>query len=195
MNQKWFDLNLKKMRTNLINYGKMFSKYPKDPYIRNHFYKLQREYNITRKQTYREYKKSLLNQLEILHSDNPKLYWNLINELKESKSCDENSSAVDSSAWVSHFRNLSEIDDKFTERLNELKQKLSKLENSTNFNELDFPIKESEISRTLAKLKLNKSTGLDNISTNMLKNGQSILIPSLKRMFNVCISSGRYPKI
>jgi hypothetical protein len=50
------------------------------------------------------------------------------------------SSAVDSSAWVSHFRNLSEIDDKFTERLNELKQKLSKLENSTNFNELDFPI-------------------------------------------------------
>ena len=173
----------------------MFSKYPKDPYIRNHFYKLQREYNITRKQTYREYKKSLLNQLEILHSDNPKLCWNLINELKESKSCDENRSAVDSSAWVSHFRNLSEIDDKFTERLNELKQKLSKLENSTNFHELDFPIKESEISRTLATLKLNKSTGLDNISTNMLKNGQSILIPSLKRMFNVCISSGRYPKI
>jgi hypothetical protein len=43
------------------------------------------------------------------------------------------------------------------------------LENSTNFNELDFPIKESEISRTLAKLKLNKSPGLDNISNNMLK--------------------------
>ena len=96
MNQKWFDLNLKKMRTNLINYGKMFSKYPEDLYIRNHFYKPQREYNKTRKQTYREYKKSLLNQLETLHSDNPNLYWNLINELKESKSCGEMSSAVDS---------------------------------------------------------------------------------------------------
>ena len=94
------------MRTNLINYGKMFSRYPKDPYIRNYFYKLQREYNKTRKQTYREYKKSLLNQLETLHSDNPKLYWNLINELKESKSCNKMSSAVDSSAWVSHFRNF-----------------------------------------------------------------------------------------
>lgn len=111
----------------------MFSKYPKDHYIRNHFYKLQREYNKTRKQPYREYKKSLLNQLETLHWDNPKLYWNLINELKESKSCDEKSPAVDSSACVSHFRNLSERDDKFTERLNELKQKLSKLENSTYF--------------------------------------------------------------
>ena len=173
----------------------MFSRYPKDPYIRNHFYKLQREYNKTRKQTYREYKKSLLNQLEILHSDNPKLYWNLINELNESKSCDEKSSAVDSSAWVSHFRNLSEIDDKSTELLNELKQRLSKLEISTNFNELDFSIKESEISRTLAKLKLNKFPGLDNISNNMLKNGQSILLPSLKKIFNPCLSSGRYLKI
>ena len=66
--QKWFDFNLKKkLRTNLINYGKMFSKYPKNHYIRNHFYKLQREYNKTRKQPYREYKKSLLNQLETLH--------------------------------------------------------------------------------------------------------------------------------
>ena len=90
---------------------------------------------------------------------------------------------------------MSEIDDKFTERLNELKQKLSKLEISTNFNELEIPIKESDISRTLAKLKLNKSPGLDNISNNMLKNGQSILLPSLKTMFNACLSSGRYPKI
>jgi hypothetical protein len=80
------------------------------------------------------------------------------------------SSAVDSSAWVSHFRNLSEIDNKCTERLNELKQTLSKLENSTNFNELDFSIKESEISRTLAKLKLTKYPGLDNISNNMFDN-------------------------
>jgi hypothetical protein len=138
---------------------------------------------------------TLIESVRNLHSDNLKLYWNLINELKESKSCDEISSAVDSSAWVSHFRNLSEIDDKFTERLNELKQKLSKLENSTNFNELDFPIKESEISRTLAKLKLNKSPGLDNISNKMLKNGQSILLPSFKKIFNACLSSGRYPKI
>jgi arginine repressor len=107
------------------------------------------------------------------------------------------SSAVDSSAWVSHLRNLSEIDNKFTERLNELKQTLSKLENSTNFNELDFSIKESEVSRTLAKLKLTKYPGLDNISNNMLKNTQSSLIEkssSLKfvefsNFDNVCFNS------
>jgi hypothetical protein len=47
---------------------------------------------------------------------------------------------------------------------------LSKLENSTNFNELDFSIKESEISRTLAKLKLTKYPGLDNILHPMSPN-------------------------
>ena len=29
----------------------------------------------------------------------------------------------------------------------------------------------------------------------MLKNGQSILLPSLKKMLNACLSSGRYPEI
>jgi hypothetical protein len=58
---------------------------------------------------------------------------------------------------------------------------LSKLENSTNFNELDFPIKESEISRTLAKLKLNKSPGLDNISNNMLKMDKLFYYQLLKK--------------
>ena len=60
---------------------------------------------------------------------------------------------------------------------------------------LTSQLKESEISRTLAKLRLTKYPGLDNISNNMLKNGQSILLPSLKKIFNACLSSGRYPKI
>jgi hypothetical protein len=79
----------------------------KDPYIRNHFYKLQREYNKTRKQTYREYKKSLL------------ISWK---------------------PYIQTIQNYTRI------------SKLSKLENSTNFNELDFSIKESEISRTPAHI-------------------------------------------
>lgn len=83
--KKWFNKDLKNMRMHLLNYGKIYSKYPKDPLVKNHFYKLYRQYNKTRKQTYRQYKQSLLNQLENLHADNPKLYWNLINDLKDTK--------------------------------------------------------------------------------------------------------------
>jgi hypothetical protein len=33
-----------KSRLNLINYGKIYSKFPRDNYVKNHYNKLQREY-------------------------------------------------------------------------------------------------------------------------------------------------------
>ena len=36
--KKWFDANLHKVRGNLLNYGKKYSKFPKDPVVKNHFY-------------------------------------------------------------------------------------------------------------------------------------------------------------
>ena len=32
--KKWFDANLHKVRGNLINYGKIYSKFPKDPVVK-----------------------------------------------------------------------------------------------------------------------------------------------------------------
>lgn len=37
--KKWFDGDLFKMRQNLISYGKIYSKYHKDPIIRGNYYK------------------------------------------------------------------------------------------------------------------------------------------------------------
>jgi hypothetical protein len=37
-NKKWFDANLHKVRGNLLNYGKIYSKFQKDPVVKNHFY-------------------------------------------------------------------------------------------------------------------------------------------------------------
>ena len=31
--KKWFDQDLKKLRSNLISYGKVYSKFPKDPVV------------------------------------------------------------------------------------------------------------------------------------------------------------------
>ena len=52
-NKKYFDTDLQMLRKNLTNYGKYFSKYPCDPRIRGHYYKLLREYNKVRKSKYR----------------------------------------------------------------------------------------------------------------------------------------------
>lgn len=53
----WFDNDLKKMKLNLLNYGKVYSKFPTDPFVRNHFYKLYREYTKTRISNKKEFQK------------------------------------------------------------------------------------------------------------------------------------------
>jgi len=75
------------MRINLINYGKIYSKHPNDLSIKNHYYKLYREYKKSRKLSYRQHKQKILEQLESLHENNPKRYWNLVNDLRGEKLC------------------------------------------------------------------------------------------------------------
>ena len=61
------------MRHNLISYGKVFSRYPKDPVVKNHFFKLYREYNKERKKKRKQYRQNLLKELETMQDNNPKL--------------------------------------------------------------------------------------------------------------------------
>lgn len=69
------------MRREILNYSKTYSwysKYPNDPSVKNHHYKLLRKYTKARKMKYRTYKQSLLNQIENLYDEDPKKYWKLI---------------------------------------------------------------------------------------------------------------------
>ena len=58
---------------------------------------------------------------------------------------------------------------------------------------MDTVIKDKEIQNSIAKLKNNKSSGLDSIRNEMLKSGANILLPCLKKLFNLIFSSGYYP--
>jgi hypothetical protein len=56
---------------------------------------------------------------------------------------------------------------------------LIQLEKIKCFTDIDGKITEAEINSAIKEMKSNKSTGLDNISNEMLKSGQSFLIPCL----------------
>lgn len=53
---KWYNKDLSLLRKNLMKYGKVYFKYPKDPQIKIHYNKLFREYNKLMKLRQREYK-------------------------------------------------------------------------------------------------------------------------------------------
>lgn len=194
LNNNWFDNDLRKLRNNLTNYSKVYSRYPNDSYVRNHFYKLNRLYTKTRKAKKREFKKSILQEIECLHENNPKLYWKLINDL-QNDSAAKSENNISPTQWLNHFQDLNSLKSEFTDRLNELNEKLNDAEKSKCFNELDFPITDLEIAAATMKLKNNKAPGLDSITNNMLKSGQSFLKKCLLKIFNSCLTFGLYPEL
>ena len=107
-----------------------------DPVVKSHFYKLNREYSKLRKYKYKQYRQSLIDKLDSLHEENPKLYWNIVNEL-QGKSEKSGSYAVPSPTLVSHFKTLSELKSEFHNRYAQLSEQLKELEKINCFNELD----------------------------------------------------------
>ena len=131
----------------------------------------------------------MLQEIENLHENNPKLYWQLINEL-QGKHYDQKKNCIWPSDWISHFQNLSTVKDKFKSRIEDLEKKLETLEHSRVFNELDVPITEQKIVLIISQMKINKAPGIDNITNNMIKSSQTTLIKSYKKIFNACLVSG-----
>jgi two-component sensor histidine kinase len=118
-----------------------------------------------------------------LHDDNPKKYWQLINEL-QGKSQNQNGNCISDSDWTSHFKNMNEVKEKFKDRIKEIDQNVKQLEQEHCFNELDFATTESEIAKTIAQFKINKSPGIDFISNSMYDN--KFYITNSVMFFKIC---------
>ena len=63
------------------------------------------------------------------------------------------------------------------------------------FEELDKPFTEQEINIYARKLKSDKSPGGDNILNEYIKEGRTILLPLLCKLFNVILCTGWFPEL
>lgn len=134
----------------------------------------------------------MLEQIESLHSENPKEYWNLIDKLKDenrSNPCEN----ISSDDWLLHFKSLGQVEDRFKVRVDQLKTLVEQLEKQPVYTNLDNTIKLSEVCKSICKLKSNKAAGLDSICNEMLKCSQNALGPCYLKIFNACLSNGLYP--
>ncbi len=75
--KKWYDNDLIQKRKSLISKGELLSKFPWDPIIKGSYYKCYKEYNKLRKYKQRSFKQNILQNLDSLRENNPKMYWNL----------------------------------------------------------------------------------------------------------------------
>jgi hypothetical protein len=137
----------------------------------------------------KNFKKSILSQLDNLNNNNHKAYWKLIESLKDK---DNDSLPLSKDELFNHFKSLNAPQKEFKQQLLNLKLLLKEKE-SLNFNELDFNISEDEVLSAIKKLKRNTSGGLQLITNDILMAGKFQLTPSLTFLFNKILISVIYP--
>ncbi|CAG2249773.1 unnamed protein product [Mytilus edulis] len=193
--KKWFDQDLKSLKKHVNDKAILMSKFPKDPIVRGSFFKLNKQFAKLRRKKKREFRENILDRLSNLESENPKDYWNLVNQLRLENNS-ETKNNIDGDIWYKYFSDLSSIpeNEHIKSKIKEIKSKLELLEKKNfGFSEIDFKITPGELQKALRQLKSGKSPGLDTITNEMLKVSQSYMQDCLLKLFNAILLSGIYP--
>lgn len=188
---KWFDISLNKLKRQLYEKERLFQKFKKDPIVRGSYFSHLKLYRKTRKFKYREYRSQLINELDELKDNDPQKYWSLLKKLGGNEN-NKNDTEISSKEWLDYFKNLGQPPDLSNP---DLETELNNLEKEVIFNELDYKITEKEISDAIRSLKNNKASSFDSVLNEMLKYGQSYLLKSFYKIFNLVLTNGEFPKL
>ena len=189
-NKEWYDKSLSQLKRQLYKCGKKLVNDPKNGDHRRNYFMLLKLYRKQCKTKYRQYRQQIINDLDQMHEKSPKAYWELVKKLKEEKNT--NTSKISPSEWYSHFSKLADKNNfKHPSVINN--EDYMNIETAPSFSELDFKIRENEISKSINKLKNNKACGPDGLCNEVLKYSQHIMLPVLAKLFNNVLLSGTYP--
>ena len=191
--KKWFNTSCATMRNQLKQLAKSLSHNPNNPQIRSVFFSTKRRYKKLLKITKISFKQELSAKLEKASEADPKVYWQLLEQLKNVDKVDDGvENPVPVEDWVEHFRDLykpHELTDSDRDVINELEGR----EKVKVFNELSFRISQEEIRDAINALKGGKAPGPDNITGEIIKASVTSITPILEKIFNHVLSTGSYP--
>ena len=138
----------------------------------HYFFVIKKAYKKLVKTKKRSFKEFLLQKIASLESDNPKDFWEMVNELRQ-KSANQISDKIDAEEWFTYFRKLSTPHNSAKSGFEKLVDdfNVSKIAEFAKSNEpiLDEPITLEEIRKASTKLKTGKAAGNDSISNDQIK--------------------------
>ena len=192
---KWFDANCEQQRKELNILAAKLRKCPFDQNLHTEYFVKRKHYRKCLKQQKRKFKDDLLAQLDNLYDNDPKRFWNILDQMKNPQHEIHNPAEnISPSEWTAHFKNISRRDERHTQShiINEIDALEQRCTNE-QFKSINNPITISEIKHIFKTFKNNKATGPDLISYEMLKAGTNILVPSIAKLFNIVLSSQSFP--
>ena len=178
------------MKSELYKCGRLLCAYPYDPKLRGSYYKKLKQYTKQCKCEYRRFKSGIVNMFGQLQSNNPKQYWKLVEDItntNQPKTC----VAVEN--LYEHYKNLNSDNVSSTNNRVYIEDRIRELEKVQNFTPQDFIITNTEISKSISKLKNGKVPGFDLIKNQMLKSGAGHLLRPLAKVFKMVLRTGYYP--
>lgn len=182
--KRWYDGNCMTMKRELRSLGKKLQKNPNNAYLRESFFKLQKEYKRTVKFKMKSFTKSMIDQLDSLHDNDPKRFWDVLDKLNNKSKANEN--PIDIPTWEDYLSKLYAAN-------TGLEPDIDDLENSTS-KPLDFAFTCKEVRKHINKLKNNKQPGIDLILNEFIKYGGEILLLPIVKLFNRILRDGTFPK-
>ena len=132
----------------------------------------------------KEFTSALHKNLRELHRHHPKEYWGI---LKKSDNTPNSNPKVSLSDFEAHFKNLNSSTSNSTHTFDPGDIDIS---NMQEFN-LDFTI--DEVTKNIKSLKNNKSTGLDFVKNEYIKNCPPHFVEIIVLLFNLILRTGHVP--
>ena len=176
------------MKNEIKKLGRILCSKPYDQNVREKYHRALKCYKRQCKKEQRAHRANIINKMENLQTENPKVYWKLVEELSDKYNM---GSKIEIEKLFSHYKNINTIMQ--TDVNAHLQDDINKLEQIKSFSPLDYIISEKEIKNAIKVMKNGKSVGHDMIKNEMIKHGQDSLIRPLLKLFNLVLNSGYYP--
>ncbi|KAL9977170.1 hypothetical protein ACROYT_G014548 [Oculina patagonica] len=195
--RKWFDKSCFELKKEVLRLGNLTSKFPSDPFLRGRFFDVKKTFKKMVKSKKRLFKEALLQKIANFESNNPKEYWEMVNDLRQ-QSAQQTTDAVNADEWLDYFKKLSSPTITSKSEFEKLVDfNVSRIADFGKVNDpiLDDEISLEEIHKASVKLKTGKAAGNDSISNEMIKSSIFILGPALKILFNKVLNSGIFPQL
>lgn len=189
--KKWHSVNYDNLVKNINIIGKKIKQRP-DPDLLKQYSQMKKQANKLKKQNNKSFRQQLLEKIIDLDKNNPKEFWNIVNNLKKGKT----TNLSNPSEYAKHISTLFNLKGyKATIKDKVLLEKLETMFKQNNYIEmLDKKIELQEILDCIKKLKNGKSFGHDAIMNEMLKCSTKAMAPLINKLFNVILEHEYFPE-
>ena len=193
INKKWFDKDCYKMRKFIRKSANILCRNPKNKLLRNQIFKDKKKYFKLLKKKKFNYKQNILEKMYNANNKDPKIYWKLLNQLRQTeKTSVSRGGDISTSMWAKYFEELYKLPERDKWDIY-IESEIKRKELLNNFNDLDFCITDNEIDRAISSLKNGKAASFDGFLSEMFKFGKATLLPILNKLFNNIFTNSDYP--